>query len=86
MHLYLLYSFHGRVEVLIGFFHEYLLPVSVLLLLSVILWYHPGREGCTEVLEAQEQPRSLRAVSGGLKVAQKLSEGDEEVEDSLEPL
>lgn len=49
---------------LIGFFHEYLLPVSVLLLLAVILWYHPGREEMAEALEAQEQPRSVRAVSG----------------------
>ncbi|CAK9043518.1 unnamed protein product, partial [Durusdinium trenchii] len=64
--------------VLIGFFHEYILPVAALVLLGVILWYHPAREEVPkcEFCEPQEQPQSSRLISG-LKAQKNTSEGDD---------
>lgn len=67
--------------VLIGFFHEYTLPVAVLILLGVIFWYHPAArvDDLAELSELQDQPQSVRMLSG-LNPAQ--SKGASEADDT----
>eukprot|EP00434_Breviolum_minutum_P042171 symbB.v1.2.037522.t1/scaffold5566.1/size25801/2 len=70
--------------VLIGFFHDYTLPVAVLMLLGVILWYHPAaREGDFQDLE--DQPKIAGRMLSGLTMNNKTSEADEtEVQERYE--